>query len=53
MNVHIRYYDTVDIKDFCQKYYNVEIDSIELRGSVKEKNDKREANNVAHCLRSL
>ena len=48
VKVHIRNYDTVDIKDFCQRFYQVEIGSIELKGRVEEKNNKPPKNDVAH-----
>lgn len=48
INVHIQHYDTVDIKDFCQRFYQVEIGSIEIKGRVEEKNDKPKRNDVAH-----
>lgn len=53
MNVHIQHYDTVDIKDFCQRQHQVEIGSIDLKGSVQETNDKSieatVANGCGHC----
>lgn len=53
INVHIQHYDTVDIKDFCQRFYQVEIGSIELKGRVEENNNKPKENTVAygcgHC----
>ena len=48
INVHIQHYDTVDIKDFCQRFYQVEIGSVELKGRVEEINDKPKQNDVAH-----
>lgn len=53
INVHIQHYDAVDIKDFCQRFHQVEIGSIELKGAIQEKNDKPVENTVAngcgHC----
>lgn len=53
INVHIQHYDAVDIKDFCQRFYQVEIGSIELKGRVEEKNDRpvqsSVSNGCGHC----
>lgn len=40
INVHIQHYDAVNITDFCQMLHEVEIGSIELKGDVRETNDK-------------
>lgn len=48
INVHIQHYDTVDIKDFCQRFYQVEIGSLDLKGRIEEINDKPKQNEVAH-----
>lgn len=53
INVHIQHYDAVNITDFCQMLHEVEIGSIELKGDVRETNDKPAEATVAkgcgHC----
>lgn len=53
LQVHINHYDNVDIKAFCQNYYNVEIGNVYLRGSVDEQKEfpkeQTVANGCGHC----
>lgn len=48
INVHIQHYDVIDIKDFCQRFYQVEIGSVQLKGHIEETNDRPKQNDVAH-----
>ena len=48
INVHIQHYDAVDIKAFCEKYYNIEIGNIELKGKIEKENLEDEHKTVAH-----
>ena len=48
INVHIQHYDAVDIKAFCEKYYNIEIGNIKLKGKIEKENLEDEHKTVAH-----
>ena len=53
LRVHLTNYDDIDIKNFCQNYYNVEIGNVYLKGEVKEENkfpkQQTVANGCGHC----
>lgn len=52
-SVHVRSYDKPDIYEFCQRFYQVEIGSVHISGSVEIKTDLPEAqtvmNGCGHC----
>lgn len=53
INVHIQYYDAIDIQDFCQKFHQVEIGSIALKGNIQKTSNAHAksvvANGCGHC----
>lgn len=53
LSTHIKNYDQIDIREFCQRYYQVEIGTIYLKGTVTEQNLLPEtqtvANGCGHC----
>ena len=53
LQVHLNHYDDVNIMDFCQNFYNVEIGNVYLKGEVKEENEfpKQQivVNGCGHC----
>jgi len=48
INIHLRHYDNLDIRDFCTRYYKVDIGSVHLKGSIIEKGQFPESSTVAH-----
>jgi len=51
--IHNKHYDDVDIKDFCQRFYDVEIGSVYLKGKIENENTYPVAqtvgNGCGHC----
>lgn len=48
INVHLKHYDNVDIREFCTRYYNVDIGSVYLKGRVSKKEQFTESSTVAN-----
>lgn len=48
LSVHTKYYDQVDIVQFCEYLYMVNIGNVELRGEVKENTNYSRENTVAN-----
>ena len=53
LQVHLNHYDDINIMDFCQNFYNVEIGNVYLKGEVKEENEfskqQTVVNGCGHC----
>ena len=45
-SVHFKYYDKPDIKEFCQRFYEVEIGSVHIYGSIERTNELDESHTV-------
>lgn len=48
INVHIQHYDAVDIRSFCEHFYEVEIGNIELKGRIEEKASEEKSRTVVN-----